>query len=351
EGDEGWSFAKGRRGKAQVSNFACPSCGCKKSSVNATHCKHCAHPLPRLLPGAGLPAGGRWAASGPPGYWLENGVSGKGASFQYGGGKAGGRGLCGKGKGKGFYGGDKTMWDVLARQGDSCAGGPAGGPPPLPVGPVPAISASEAKALGESLQKAGDVATAAKYLDMAKHLEAAAKPAVVSDHTKMQQAHALVRKLEKQMEHQLGRVTRLREQLIEAEASLRTSRAHLDQADMDYKETLAALQGPPQPLEKAHPISFKLEDLVAGDVDFAKIIDCSHMLEDLTTDYDVDAADLEQFQKRKEDLSSGVTKLARDLFAQVASHAKVLPRLELEQGRRLKVPRVQRLERGRLRLV
>ncbi|CAK0788082.1 unnamed protein product, partial [Prorocentrum cordatum] len=174
-----------------------------------------------------------------------------------------------------------------------------------------------AKALGESLQKAGDVGAAAKYLDMAKHLEAAAKPVVVSDHTRMQQAHSMVRKLEKQMEQQLGRVTRLREQLVEAEASLRSLRVHLDQADLDYKQTLAALQGPPQPTgERTQSISFKLEDLVAGDVDFAKIIDCSHMLEDLTTDNDVDVADLEQFQKRKGDLSSGATKLARDLFAQ-----------------------------------
>eukprot|EP00959_Pyramimonas_sp_CCMP1952_P340009 7120785-Pyramimonas_sp.AAC.1 len=55
--DEGWSLAKGRRGKAQVSSFACPSCGCKKSSVNASHCKHCAHPLPRLFHGDGPPAG------------------------------------------------------------------------------------------------------------------------------------------------------------------------------------------------------------------------------------------------------------------------------------------------------
>eukprot|EP00959_Pyramimonas_sp_CCMP1952_P048076 1003641-Pyramimonas_sp.AAC.1 len=59
------------------------------------------------------------------------------------------------------------------------------------------------------------------------------------------------------------------------------------------------------------------------------------MLEDLTTDNDVDAADLEQFQKRKEDLSSGVTKLARDLFAQVASHARALR--EQHEAHRLRV--------------
>ncbi|CAK0904509.1 unnamed protein product [Prorocentrum cordatum] len=322
---EGWSIARGRRGQAQVSSFACPSCGCKKSSVNASHCKHCAHPLPRLFHGDGPPAGGRWAAAGPPGFWYGNGFSGKGPVFQNFGGKGGGRGPSGKGKGKGYFGGDQTMWDVLAHQGDARAGGAGGGTPPLPVGPAPAITAAEAKALGESLQKAGDVGAAAKYLDMAKHLEAAAKPVVVSDHTRRQQAHSMVRKLEKQMEQQLGRVTRLREQLVEAEASLRSLRVHLDQADLDYKQTLAALQGPPQPTEeRTQSISFKLEDLVAGDVDFAKIIDCSHMLEDLTTDNDVDVADLEQFQKRKEDLSSGVTKLARDLFAQVASHAKAL---------------------------
>eukprot|EP00959_Pyramimonas_sp_CCMP1952_P149075 3118880-Pyramimonas_sp.AAC.1 len=65
--DEGWSTAKGRRlGQAQVSGFACPSCGCKKSSANATHCKHCAHPLPQLSHAAGPPAGGRWASAGPP---------------------------------------------------------------------------------------------------------------------------------------------------------------------------------------------------------------------------------------------------------------------------------------------
>eukprot|EP00959_Pyramimonas_sp_CCMP1952_P424538 8891936-Pyramimonas_sp.AAC.1 len=68
------------------------------------------------------------------------------------------------------------------------------------------------------------------------------------------------------MEQQLGRVTRLREQLVEAEASLRSLRVHLDQADLDYKQTLAALQGPPQPTgERTQSISFKLEDLVAGD--------------------------------------------------------------------------------------
>eukprot|EP00959_Pyramimonas_sp_CCMP1952_P048504 1012577-Pyramimonas_sp.AAC.1 len=59
------------------------------------------------------------------------------------------------------------------------------------------------------------------------------------------------------------------------------------------------------------------------------------MLEDLTTDNDVDASDLEQFQKRREDLSSGVTKLARDLFAQVATHAKALR--EQHEAHRLRV--------------
>ncbi|CAK0813631.1 unnamed protein product, partial [Prorocentrum cordatum] len=172
--------------------------------------------------------GGRWAAAGPPGYWYGNGHSVKGHVFQNYGGK------------------------------------------------VPSITASEARALGESLQKAGDVGAATKYLDMAKHLEAAAKPVVISDHVRMQQAHSTARKLEKQMEQQLGRQSEMRTQ----------------------------------------PMSLNLEELVAGTVDFSKLIDCSHMLEDLTTDNDVGASDLEQFQKRKEDLSSRVTKLARDLFAQ-----------------------------------
>eukprot|EP00959_Pyramimonas_sp_CCMP1952_P117557 2457663-Pyramimonas_sp.AAC.1 len=66
-GMRGWSTAKGRRrGQAQVSSFACPSCGCKKSSANATHCKRCDRPLPQLSHAAGPPAGGRWASAGPP---------------------------------------------------------------------------------------------------------------------------------------------------------------------------------------------------------------------------------------------------------------------------------------------
>eukprot|EP00959_Pyramimonas_sp_CCMP1952_P402781 8440373-Pyramimonas_sp.AAC.1 len=65
----------------------------------------------------------------------------------------------------------------------------------------------------------------------------------------MQQAHSAVRKLGKQMEQQLGRVTRLREQLVEAEVSLRSLRDQVDQADLDYKQSLAALQGPSQQSE------------------------------------------------------------------------------------------------------
>eukprot|EP00959_Pyramimonas_sp_CCMP1952_P441735 9248067-Pyramimonas_sp.AAC.1 len=65
----------------------------------------------------------------------------------------------------------------------------------------------------------------------------------------MQQAHSTGRKLEKQMEQTLGRLTRLREQLMEAEVSLRSLRDQVDQAGLDYKQSLAALQGPSQQSE------------------------------------------------------------------------------------------------------
>eukprot|EP00959_Pyramimonas_sp_CCMP1952_P061129 1277441-Pyramimonas_sp.AAC.1 len=67
------------------------------------------------------------------------------------------------------------------------------------------------------------------------------------------------------MEQQLGRVTRLREQLLKAEVSLRSLRGQVGQADLDYKQSLAALQGPSQQSEvRTQPMSFKLEELVAG---------------------------------------------------------------------------------------
>eukprot|EP00959_Pyramimonas_sp_CCMP1952_P092485 1935505-Pyramimonas_sp.AAC.1 len=59
----------------------------------------------------------------------------KGHIYQGGGGKGGARGASCKGKGKGYYGGDPSMWDALARQDGSRAEGSGGGTPPLPVGP------------------------------------------------------------------------------------------------------------------------------------------------------------------------------------------------------------------------
>ncbi|CAK0799926.1 unnamed protein product, partial [Prorocentrum cordatum] len=153
---------------------------------------------------------------------------------------------------------------------------------------------------------------------MAGHLETAAKPAVISDHTRTQQAHSNVRQLEKQMQQTLSKVVRLREQLVDAEATLRTVRDQVNLAGAGYKASLAALQGSHKSEEEPQATvgSFKLEDLVADTVDLSKFIDCSHILEDLSIEAEVEACDLEQFQKRKEELSSGVTKLARDLFAQ-----------------------------------
>eukprot|EP00959_Pyramimonas_sp_CCMP1952_P255529 5337423-Pyramimonas_sp.AAC.1 len=88
---------------------------------------------------------------------------------------------------------------------------------------------------------------------MARHMEAAAKPAFMSDHTRMQQL----------MEQTLSNVARLREQLLDAEATLRTVEDQVNQADADYKASLAVLRGShkseEQPLVTVG--SFKLEDL------------------------------------------------------------------------------------------
>ncbi|CAK0863577.1 unnamed protein product, partial [Prorocentrum cordatum] len=181
----------------------------------------------------------------------------------------------------------------------------------------------EAKSRGESLPKAGDHRAAAKYLDVARRLEAA-KPRAMSDHTRTQQAHSHVRRLEKQMGQTLSKVVHVCEQRVDAEATLRTVRNQVNQADADYKASLAALQGSHKSEEEPQATvgSFKLEDLVACFADLSKFIGCSHIMEDLSVEAEAEASDLEQFQKRKEELSSGVTTPAREMPAQVADHAK-----------------------------
>eukprot|EP00959_Pyramimonas_sp_CCMP1952_P341253 7148977-Pyramimonas_sp.AAC.1 len=120
--------------------------------------------------------------------------------------------------------------------GDGAAGG---GSPPLPAGPVLAVTAAEARQLSELSYKAGDKVAAQRYDLMAKHLEAADKPPPeLSAHAQMQKAHRDVQQLESRAEKDLQRLTKSEEHVGELELSLRETRDRLKLADEEYKSAL-----------------------------------------------------------------------------------------------------------------
>ena len=112
----------------------------------------------------------------------------------------------------------------------------AGGQQPLQPGAVPNVSLEEARQLASLSEKAGDLASASRYSDLVKFLEAAQRPPpAVSPQSKVQQSHSEVKRLEKKLEGDLARMLRLHTELAEATTNIRDTQEALSKADTAYK--------------------------------------------------------------------------------------------------------------------
>ncbi|CAK0813597.1 unnamed protein product [Prorocentrum cordatum] len=240
----------------------------------------------------------------------------------------GGKGF-GKGKGKSFNDTSRFDWHGSTPGGQLQPAGMGGGAPPLPAGPVPALSVDEAKQMAPLSYKAGDATRGKYYADVAASLEAASKPAEINVHQQVQQQHAAVRRLEKQLESQLTRLLKWKQETAELEEQVRQSRDQLGKADEEYKAAVERLRdssgaGATGAVAASGPCStpaIPLRDIMEGKFDLTSILKFDIMEEFESSEYDVTDGDRKEYQTRLEKLQTGVQDLSKSLFEQLTSTA------------------------------
>ncbi|CAK0821256.1 unnamed protein product, partial [Prorocentrum cordatum] len=177
--------------------------------------------------------------------------------------------------------------------------------------------------------KAGDAMRGKYYTDVAASLEAASKPTEINVRQQVQQQHAAVRRIEKQLEGQLTRLLKWKQETAELEEQVRQSRDQLGKADEAYNAAVERLRdssgaGATGAGETSAPRStpaIPLRDIMEGKFDPTSIIKFDIMEEFESSEYYVTDGDRKEYQTRLEKLQSGVQDLSKSLFDQLTSTA------------------------------
>ncbi|CAK0851926.1 unnamed protein product [Prorocentrum cordatum] len=185
----------------------------------------------------------------PLGVWGDSdssnwGSSGESVRYIYTGTSKGG-GKHGKGKGFGF--GKDKGWDSSTTTG-TATHTLEDGPVPLPVGEVPKLSVSEAHQLAALHSKAGDSEQAQKYKQLALALERSEHPPEVSPQQRVQQAHAKVRRIEKNLKTEFTKLTNWRSEVEAQRQNVSEMHEELIRAGAEYKQMMFANKSPLQSL-------------------------------------------------------------------------------------------------------
>jgi len=171
--------------------------------------------------------------------------------------------------------------------------------------------------------------TYAPQIDCEGLAAGAARPIEVNIHQKVQQQHAAVKRLEKQLEGQLGRLLRWKQEVTELESQIGESRALLTQADEEYKQAVEKLRVESKSkldLEAGvgapRAATVKLADVLDGKFDIGQLFQIDILEEFESAEYDISETDKEEFGKRVESLRKGVQDMSKQLFEQLSESAK-----------------------------
>ena len=243
------------------SKSACPSCGCRRNLPHFKWCKHCHSDLPQVQGAPVQPASGAWARGfGSAEEEVEALVRMDGKT------KGGRKGLGKKGKGKGSE-------LAAAGRGARAAALPDVPHGALPPGPVPRLSATEAKQPADLHSKAGEEQLAAKYRAIAVSLDKSERAPAPSLQQQVQSAHAAVRRKERALQVEFAKLNRWRAELEEQRKKVAELHSELGEADAAYKKVVLELQQqvPSEPAPAA-AAQVTLEQLVDGSVSIDQII-------------------------------------------------------------------------------
>jgi archaellum component FlaC len=229
--------------------------------------------------------------------------------------KGGRKGLGKKGKGKGSE-------LAAAGRGARAAALPDVPHGALPPGPVPRLSATEAKQPADLHSKAGEEQLAAKYRAIAVSLDKSERAPAPSLQQQVQSAHAAVRRKERALQVEFAKLNRWRAELEEQRKKVAELHSELGEADAAYKKVVLELQQqvPSEPAPAA-AAQVTLEQLVDGTVSIDQIIS-TDVLEVADDAYDLEEQDRKEIQQRKDELSEKVREAAKSLFQDALSKIK-----------------------------
>ncbi|CAK0871994.1 unnamed protein product, partial [Prorocentrum cordatum] len=161
----------------------------------------------------------------------------------------------------------------------------------LPPGPVPRLSADEAKQLADLHSKAGEEQLAAKYRAIAVSLDKSERAPAPSLQQQVQSAHAAVRRKERALQVEFAKLNRWRAELEEQRKKVAELHSELGEAGAAYKKVVLELrlQVPSEPAPAA-VAQVTLEQLVGGTVSIDQVIS-TDVLEVADGAYDLEEQD------------------------------------------------------------
>eukprot|EP00959_Pyramimonas_sp_CCMP1952_P415260 8701104-Pyramimonas_sp.AAC.1 len=122
------------------------------------------------------------------------------------------------------------------------------------------------------LSKAGDIASSKYYEQFASSMAAKSKEVVVPPHQRAQQVAADIKRKERKLEHEFGKLCRWRAELEEQKSLVQQCEAELGGADKIYQSAVKELASATLPKEPGPvPQQADIEDLYEGKVAFESL--------------------------------------------------------------------------------
>ena len=284
--DGDWYVANGAKG------VACPNCSCKKNYVGYQLCRLCGS----SVTGKKNKGGGPNGPASPGGDALPDLEWPLLALPEAKGGKGGGKGKDKGGKGPGGGPAQNSKPYGPAVQGD-----------PLPPGPLVIMDPKKAQDMADLARAAGDPVGEQRYLGLAAAAKAA-QPVPPTTRQKLEKSELVQRDLEKKLQQNLDTLERWkksRDALLERVADLKQQ---LDAAAQEHQQAVRDLQREYSPEAPKQPPKISIRELVEGRLELENILTMEDFLgtETAKEEYDLEAGDLEELNKRKDELSKQI---------------------------------------------
>ena len=321
--DEDWYISDGSKRGVACPN---PSCGCKKNLKGYIFCRQCGTSLTGKgkkpqeasnggLLGAPLDNQAALALEWPT---LQLPAT-KGAK---GGGKAKDKGGAKGGKG-----------------GDAASGGPNGhtaSQAPLPPGPVTFMDADKAQKLADMAREAGDPVGEQRYLGLLA-LAQAAKPSPPTTRQRLEKYEEIQSEIQKKILLDLDRLDRWaksRDAVLERVADLKQQ---LETAKREHKQAVLELQTQyateaPRPAPK-----ISIREICEGRLELDSILTMDDFLgtEEAKAQYELESQDMEELNKRKDELARQIQAGLSAAFKSTLDQAKAAQEAQRAQLQRL----------------